>query len=417
MGPFDLPEGRWVFVEVRQRLSTSSPLNEVYVDGERLGRSAAQNSFGRPAETLRYGLVRIEQLAPTHLWFDRAVSRVSAPGGSCNWSITTAPAYADSYLPLSKYQGRWPVGCWRPYSDSSPFNERIPADARVDADSAINVKRLTDAGDPGDRRAGIADTSSDFYKPTYWANSDDPIVTLRATGSSPVDGDRIHVPAGARPAAGSDHHMTIVEPDGSEYDLWDASPISNGELVYNSGRRIDVGSGDGIYSAATAARFGNLAGLIRAQEMAEGRINHALFMTANSIAWNAVYPAAKSDGNNDPAQGYPPMGTRFQLTISDAELAAFPPWKRTILRAFRDYGGYLGDSSGSPWTIGAFESGTMYTSLGFEDQMVTFARNALAQGQSDISYSNGVYYFDLASGIDWSSRLRVIDPCVTQHTC
>jgi hypothetical protein len=418
MGPFDVPEGRWVFIEVRQRLSEVVPLNEVYVDGRRIGRSATQNSFGRPADTLRYGLVQISQLAPTRLWFDRVVARLSTPGASCDWGVTTGPAYVDSYLPFAKFERRWPVGCWRPYSDASPFNEWIPANARVDANSATMVKRMTDAGDPGDRRAGIADTSSDFYKPTFWASDDDPLVTLRATGSSPINGERIHVPAGARPAAGSDHHMTVIQPDGWEYDLWDAAPISNGVLVYSAGRKISVSESDGIDSAATSARFGSLAGLIRAQEMTEGRIDHALFMTGNSIAWNAVYPAAKSDGGKDPALGYPPMGTRFQLSISDAELASFPPWKRTILRAFRDYGGYLGDSSsGSAWTVGAFESGTSYTSLGFEDQMVTFARNAYAQGQSDISYGNGVYYFDLASGIDWSSRLRVIAPCATEHTC
>ena len=111
------------------------------------------------------------------------------------------------------------------------------------------------------------------------------------------------------------------------------------------------------------------------------------------------------------------MGTRFQLMISDAELASFPPWKQVILRALRDYGGYLGDSTSSPWTFGGFESGSTYTSFGFEDRMVTFARAAIADGQSGITEHDGIYYFDVASGVDWAHQLRVIAPCVTGNSC
>ena len=203
------------------------------------------------------------------------------------------------------------------------------------------VKRLTDAGDPTDRRAGIADTSEDFYKPTYWARYTDPLVRLNATGSSPIDGDVIRVPLGARPAAGSDHHMTIVQPDGWEYDLWNAQPISGGVLTYNAGRKIPI-DGDGLNSAATSARFGNLAGRLRAQELEDGQINHAFFMAASTTATTAVYPADKSDGNNDPAAGYPPMGTRFQLPDHRCGAGSLPALEaEPILRAFRDYGGYL----------------------------------------------------------------------------
>ena len=296
LAPFDVPEGRWFFLEIRQRLSQSDPLNEIYLDGERLGRSNQQNSFGRPAERLRYGLVTIDQLQPAQLWVDRIIARMAAPGSDCDWSVTSSLRYSDdSYLPRVKYQRRWPVGCWRPYSDASPFNQRIPADARVDPNSALMVKRLTDAGDPSPRRAGTADTSSDFFKPTYWASRSDPLVRLNGSSSSPIDGEMIRVPQGARPAGGSDHHMTIVQPDGWEYDLWNAQPVQNGVLNYDSGRSISV-EGDGLNSAATASRFGNMAGQVRAQELEEGHVNHALFMAASTIASNAVYPAALNPG-------------------------------------------------------------------------------------------------------------------------
>jgi hypothetical protein len=44
--------------------------------------------------------------------------------------------------------------------------------------------------------------------------------------------------------------------------------------------------------------------------------------------------------------------------------------------------------------------------------MVGFARQAGIRRSSD-----GAYYFDWASGINWRSRLRVVDPCVAERRC
>ncbi len=416
-GPIDLPRGKWFFLEVHQRLGESDALNEVFVDGALTMSSTAPNYYGRRAKFVRYGIHGLSQLLPLELWFDRVVARKSGSNGDCSWDVSATPGLANGrYTAVTKHDGGWPVGCWRPYSEQSPFNQRIPADARLDPRSSEMVSRLTGAGVPPRRSVGHADTPDDFHKPTYWASPTDPLVRLEASSISPIDGELINVPAGARPAGGGDGHMTIVQPTGWEYDLYAAEPVTGGVLRYNSGRRIPV-DGDGLNSAATSARFGNLAGRVRAQEMEEGRINHALFMSASTIATTSVYPAAKSDGNSDPALGYPPMGTRFQLVISDAELARFPPWKQTLLRALRDYGGYLGDSTSAPWTLASFESGSTYTSFGVEDRMVAFVREALQEGQGGITRSGDLYYLDVASGVDWANRLRVIDPCVTQRTC
>ena len=145
----------------------------------------------------------LQQQSPIELWFDRAVARKSGSDRACNWGVTTSPWLTESgsYIAAAKHDDGYPVGCWRPYSDESPFNQRVPEDARVDPRSAEMVQRLTDAGMPTDRRAGVADTSSDFYKPTYWARYTDPVVRLNATGSSPIDGDVIRVPRAPAPRA------------------------------------------------------------------------------------------------------------------------------------------------------------------------------------------------------------------------
>jgi hypothetical protein len=74
--PFRIPEGRWVHLEVRQRLSGGAgALSEVYADGRLVGRSTAPNAYGRAVERIRYGVVSIAegaQLKPLTLYFDRA---------------------------------------------------------------------------------------------------------------------------------------------------------------------------------------------------------------------------------------------------------------------------------------------------------------------------------------------------------
>jgi hypothetical protein len=78
VGPFDLPEDRWFTLEVHQHLSgDSGALSELYLDGELVGRSTKPNTYGRPIERIRYGIVAIaedEQRKPLDLWFDRATA-------------------------------------------------------------------------------------------------------------------------------------------------------------------------------------------------------------------------------------------------------------------------------------------------------------------------------------------------------
>jgi hypothetical protein len=76
VGPTTLPEGRWFTLEVHERLSSGSgALSELYVDGKLVGKSTAPNTYGRPIERIRYGIVAIAegaQTKPLELWFDEA---------------------------------------------------------------------------------------------------------------------------------------------------------------------------------------------------------------------------------------------------------------------------------------------------------------------------------------------------------
>lgn len=72
---FELPEGRWFWIEVRQRLSLTDPLSEVYLDGMRIFSSTTKNSYGHLIDRIRYGIVAIaagSQTKPLELFFDSA---------------------------------------------------------------------------------------------------------------------------------------------------------------------------------------------------------------------------------------------------------------------------------------------------------------------------------------------------------
>jgi hypothetical protein len=288
--------------------------------------------------------------------------------------------------------------------------------------SAAIVSRVTGWGPPSDFVAGTADTSSDWSHPTYYSKSTDPVFTLHcyesSWGTCATEGMQIRVPDAARPAGGSGTHMSGVDHAcGWEYDLYKvrSKPRGGGVLEFRWGGRTRI-DGDGRNAGATAANFGLGAGIIRAQELAAGQINHALFMVIKCDSASFVYPATKTgrscssigQSNSDA----PPMGSRLQLNMSAAQIDALavPPWKKTVLKAMATYGMYFGDTGGGAWGIQA-ESGSTYTSFGKEDAMVTFARN------NGVPTYNGKYVFNIRDDVDWARHLRVIAPCTTQRTC
>jgi hypothetical protein len=318
----------------------------------------------------------------------------------------------------------WPPASWRPYSPSSPFNRPIGR-ARTHPQSAAMVRQILSWETPGHLIAGVARTSDDWGHPTYYAQPDDPVFTLRATapwGRNAINGHRIQIPDAAQPAGGDDGHMTVVTPDGWEYDLWQVhdKPAGGGTLTFSWGGRLRI-DGDGLGGRGTAAHFGNIAGMIRAQELQAGRIDHALFVVIRCTSpdrWfgNGVRRRARSDGGYVyPASGggapcpsgtmAPPMGARLQLTMTDGQINALraPRWKKAILRALARYGGYVGDTGGDGFSL-MFESSTMYSVFGQRDPLVSFAESVGLESHS------GHYLFDVASGVDWSRYLRITLP-------
>ena len=95
-------------------------------------------------------------------------------------------------------------------------------------------------------------------------------------------------------------------------------------------------------------------GLVRYDEVASGRIDHALrftvALTSDSYIWPARHEASYSSNPN-----YPPMGLRLRLKAS-VNISGFPPQDQVILTALKAYGMIVADN-GSNWYIsGASDS-------------------------------------------------------------
>jgi hypothetical protein len=320
----------------------------------------------------------------------------------------------------------WPSACWRPFADASPFNQELPQDARVAPDSAAIVARIVDQPDhprqPGNlviRKDGASG------EPTYYARPGDPQFTVTCTrtdfGPCPLEGEQVRIPAGARPEAPTDAHLTVVDQDrGMAIDLWgvepDLVPATGGELKIAFGGQVPI-DGDGLGSWGTAARTSNLAGRIRVEELEAGEIRHALAIVIDCDDGTFVYPALKQ-GRTCPAphEDDPPMGTRLRLDLSPAEIEALdaPPWRKTIYRAMARYGMIFMDTGTAASLELEAESGTMYTSQGGTDRWLDFAESAdLLETADGLQY---VMSF-AGDGIDWAHRLDVIKPCVSERRC
>lgn len=326
--------------------------------------------------------------------------------------------------------GVWPGACWRPYGPESPFNRPVPAGAPSMNGSEAMIDRLRRGGPVNDIVAG--DPERDGGNAIYWAQPTDPVYKLNCVkpwGRCMIEGMEIHVPAEAKPTGGfatpsfeHDAHMTIVDQrNGWEYDLWNVNSKSNGTIHFGWGGRTRI-DGDGLGSDAVAARYGNLAGTIRIAELRAGQIDHALVMgvpCTETYVYPALQTGYKCSDAGLPIGGHIPMGAHLQLRMSEAEIQALqvPAWKKAIVRAMSRYGAYVSDTTGVADQYGfEVESAESYTSFGYADPLVAFARQQGLPREDFNGNGFGEYWMNVEAGIPWD-RLRVVAVCAAEGTC
>jgi hypothetical protein len=237
-----------------------------------------------------------------------------------------------------------PAPATRLYADSSPFNTPIGASPAIAANSAAMVaKSLL----PYRQNANFA--NSDWWGISIVdARASDP---LRQIGvfdwgyGADIAVPSLRIPDSAQPTLGSDHHLVVLDGD-READMWVAERQADGGWMAGA-RAATSTKGSGVVGpiAGNAAGFALAAGVVRPEEIAAGRIRHALVFTSPDVRNGFVAPAVHGDGKQTDPDAMP-MGTRIQLNPA-ADISRLPAAQRIIAQALKDYGAYLGDSSGS----------------------------------------------------------------------
>ena len=156
---------------------------------------------------------------------------------------------------------------------------------------------------------------------------------------------------GGRHADG-DRHALIVDRDACRlYELFALRPKADGGWRAGSGATWDLRSNRlrrAGWTSADAAGLPILPGLARYEEVARGRIEHALRFTVEGTRRAYVHPARHFASDlTDPS--LPPMGLRLRLKRS-YPIAGFPPQARVVLRALKEYGMMVADN-GSNWYV------------------------------------------------------------------
>jgi hypothetical protein len=157
------------------------------------------------------------------------------------------------------------------------------------------------------------------------------------------------IPANPRIEAGGDGHIILHDAaDCRLYELFDASG-SGSSWHAGSGATWNLRSNalrPRGFTSADAAGLPIMAGLVRYEEVAAGRIDHAIRLTVPRSADSFLWPARHAAGSGG---GTVPMGLRLRLKAG-VNIAAMPTQARVVAQAMKTYGVIVADN-GSAWYV------------------------------------------------------------------
>jgi hypothetical protein len=159
---------------------------------------------------------------------------------------------------------------------------------------------------------------------------------------------------GGRSSDGDRHALIVDKSTCKLYELYALYPKAGGGWKAGSGAIWSLGSNKlrpAGWTSADAAGLPILPGLARYDEVARGRIDHALRFTVERTRRAYVWPARHLASDlTDPA--LPPMGLRVRLRAS-FDTSGFPRQARIVLDALKRYGMLVADNGSSWYVTGA----------------------------------------------------------------
>lgn len=235
------------------------------------------------------------------------------------------------------------------------WNARVDA-LPADANSAAYVQAIgTAAGLHPDFGAGLWD-GGPIGIPFVVVPTVQPPVAVAFDYADESDPGPYPIPTAAPIEGGPDsdgdrHVLVLRNGDCRLFETYYAWPTPDGSWYGGSGAVFDLNAHalrPAGWTSADAAGLPILSGLVRYDEIASGRIEHALRFTAPRTRRAYVWPARHyASSLTDPA--LPPMGQRFRLR-ADFDVSGFSSVNRVILTALKEYGMMLADN-GSAWYL------------------------------------------------------------------
>jgi hypothetical protein len=326
----------------------------------RLGSPVAGGLVALMVSWSAFGPDRAPVAAPTSTGPAADVPTATGPPPSTTARPTTAPAVSSTAVATTT--GRQPPaagtslgGCpnlpaqdvWHADVSALPVHGRSAQYvASIGADRAVKADFGSGLWEGGP--IGIPITYVDGGRPrvpvsfAYAAESD--------PGPYPVPRDAL-VEGG--PDGDGDRHVLVVDTGACRlYELFDAHPGADGSWRAGSGATYDLRSHalrPAGWTSADAAGLPIAPGLVRYEEVAAGRVDHAVRVTVPRSQRAYVWPARHvASSASDPA--LPPMGLRLRLRAG-VDISGLPTQARVVAQAMKTHGVIVADN-GSAWYLG-----------------------------------------------------------------
>jgi hypothetical protein len=251
---------------------------------------------------------------------------------------------------------------FRFFSPTSFWNEVLPAAPVMDSTSASLVKAFSEeiAHDESVKDPPWINTTVESV-PIYTVPANQPtvLVNLEKVSSAPLlqaAWSAVPLPPEAHPAAGTDKVLVVWQPSTNKlWDFWRLAHTSSGWNASWGGAMQGVSSDPGVYGPEawpgaktwwgdSASSLEPVGGLISLEDLAQGRINHALGIAIPSVR-AGVYasPARRTDGKSTNPLALP-EGAHLRLD-PNLDLAALhlPRVTLMIAEAAQRYGLFVRD--------------------------------------------------------------------------
>lgn len=257
----------------------------------------------------------------------------------------------------------------RIFADDSFWYRKLPANTPVASNSKAIMRQVVDTaekhwGKPG--KPSVAINTYEYTPTMYTARSSDPKYTFKFENcqNKPASwGDSglvakhltgINVPADAVASAGSDQEMVIYNEDTDTVtEIWQAKRTRDGGWSACWGGSIRSASkSNGVFErpfGVSASGLPLTGGVIRAEELAKGQINHVVGIAMPYAATGTVSaPATRTDGRNPKNLPVLAQGQMIRIPAHvNIDALGLSPTARTIAKAGQEYGFIVWDTAGA----------------------------------------------------------------------